>query len=1559
MSRRTTTAPAEKSLPSIVNQGYFSDYFLAYRLDAGLDDLYKNWDAAERIGDPTPRTRLRSLSTAFDKYRVEAANTAPDTGNGDTRLDLGLLDPEAVAALTDLNDAVLTALGWTPTRGETVTLTSGDKALHVPVAARCETPTGLLLVAVDTVFATDPATVVADKAASSGSLLNPVLVGDKPEGRTVLEAAQLVFTADEPPTYILMCSGGSLTLLDRDRWGEGVYLAASLDDAVARGDSRARGELAAIAALFSADVINPGERAQSVLGELIERAANESAGVSKDLRHGVRRSVEILANAVVRDIRHRQRDAWRPLDADDLTRQCLRYLYRIIVLLFAEARPELGILPVDDPDYQAGYSLGRLRATALVELSSEQARNANHLQQSLDVLFRAVNEGHEPEGTLEIHARGLTFPGLGAALFAEGACPLLDHARIDDHTLQQVLAHLCYTRERRGRERQAVSYATLGINQLGAVYEGLMAYRGFLATEELLEIDNDGNVDTGTWVIPASRAGEFPPEVFVTEDGPDGQSRRVRYRKGDFVFRLSGRDRKRSASYYTPETLTALTVKHALDVMFEERGLASGSILKLTVCEPALGSGAFLNEAINQLAARYLKAVQDELGETLDPSLYAVELQKAKAHFAINQAHGVDLNETAIDLAKVSLWLNSMHNGLAAPDLGVRLRRGNSLVGCRRATYQLTEVEAVVWVGKSGRPPRDKPLADKVFGQCDGIHHFLLPGAGWGAAADAAEVNELEREWAQRVKQWRRRLARRPTQRQMERLSALATRVEEVWHDVVREMRALWRATHQPIAVWGMPGDRSQDALTTGATWGQVNDPRSATARLRTLMDAWCSLWVWGPADGDHLPEFDEWLTAAEDLLRLSDPWQSGVLFRDDGAFDFEHAPSIDDAISAYPWLARCREIADRNGWFHWELEYAAIFEQGGFDLVVGNPPWTKVSRTDTDVLLDAEPLWAITGVPRDGDALAANRERLLRDEDVRTDLLMEAALSEGLGRLLSSRTRYPATASTLTNLYLCFIEQSFRLGGVTGLLHQESFYEDAKAQQLRQEVLLRLRRHWHFVNELLLFEDVDNHTEFGVHIGSTRQDSPQHLYAANLLHPSTLERSLERWARCDFEGDPPGKKTDTGEWDLRPHGARILTVDSAALAAFARLEGLEFDLESPPRPLRLYATVELELLEALASVGRRLRDLGIQTSSGIHESSMARPGKGQLIERRVARPASIDELVVKGPNVNVANPCFQEANEAYSHSKDNRIIDLEAIPSDFLPRTVLQRVATADAVRARLAKKDGWDPVSEWRQLWPEHVSRGWVRMFQPAVIPPRALHGHSCMSATTPTTRALVRVAGLSASVLYEVLLRMLGTDHLGREELSGLPYPSDDDHSAWPYIEARVMRLNAITAHYGPLWSEVFSDRWRSDAFVLDDARLPDYSHLGSAWEHAAAFRSEFSRWVALIELDALTALILGVDPRLVQVAGELHLGLQARYDRASAYDAAGAKLSGEFHNRGARQSSTDQYKRCVIQGATDSESLGAFVPPFTTHDRWQVFMEAYEQFARRIGGRGLVR
>ena len=196
---------------------------------------------------------------------------------------------------------------------------------------------------------------------------------------------------------MLVTAGAWLLLAERERWPEGRWLAVDLATACERrdttrarraGDDRRAGVRATPAACR--------RRIVPLLG-LIADSVKHAVGVSKDLRNGIRESIELLATEVLR----RRRARGLPSDVDglatDLTRQCLRYLYRILFLLYAEARPELGVLPVGMPEYAEGYGLDRLRELVLTDLTSETAEQGTHLYESLGVLFRLVNDGYPPE----------------------------------------------------------------------------------------------------------------------------------------------------------------------------------------------------------------------------------------------------------------------------------------------------------------------------------------------------------------------------------------------------------------------------------------------------------------------------------------------------------------------------------------------------------------------------------------------------------------------------------------------------------------------------------------------------------------------------------------------------------------------------------------------------------------------------------------------------------------------------------------------------------------------------------------------------------------------------------------------------------------------------------------------------------------------------------------------------------------------------------------------------------------------------------------------------------
>ena len=231
--------------------------------------------------------------------------------------------------------------------------------------------------------------------------------------------------------------------------------------------------------------------------------------------------------------------------------------------------------------------------------------------------------------------------------------------------------------------------------------------------------------------------------MFVKEKDENGfpTGERVRYRPGSFVYRLAGRDRQTSASYYTPQSLTSVTVQLALEQRIKEEGrpVTAAEVLRWRVCEPALGSGAFLNEAIDQLAALYLRLREEETDDRLEPDQRALALQKIKAYIALHNCYGVDLNETAVELAEVSIWLNVMHRGLQAPWFGLHLVRGNSLIGAGRRLYPPDKLAKAEWLKSA---PEDVPFSAGPI-QSGHIHHFLLPAEGWGAVAGEKEAREL------------------------------------------------------------------------------------------------------------------------------------------------------------------------------------------------------------------------------------------------------------------------------------------------------------------------------------------------------------------------------------------------------------------------------------------------------------------------------------------------------------------------------------------------------------------------------------------------------------------------------------------------------------------------------------------------------------------------------------------------------------------------------------------------------------------------------------------------
>lgn len=1523
----------------IVGEDFVSEHFFTTDTTKAGDSFHsevlrlrKQWDETSKEGHESPLDRFRK---ARGQLQIDLGTLAEEPGNAsriyrDLRQALGFHGPSTIFKAERSGAELLTHNVWS---------TPNNDVLFVEA---------------------QPADSLEDALAKDrGDLIQRPLVDDREANYSASKLISELYQTDEAPQFIVLMAGRWLVLTERERWPEGRYLAADALLAVERNDTKRGGELDRFLAVFGQDSLHPDASAQIWWNGVIESSVKHTVGVSKDLREGIRLSIEIIANDVLtrRTAAGMSNDG---VDGQSLARQSLRFLYRILFLLYAEASPEMGVIPVGDEQYDQGYGLDRIRELVLNPITSEKTKRGTHLYDSLNLLFTLVNTGHRPAEADD----ALTFENLEADLFSPSRTADIDEVKLGNAPLQKVLEHLLLSKEARGKDRGFISYAELGVNQLGAVYEGLMSYTGFIAQEDLHEVAKDGDSSKGSWVVPVTRSAEIEAKHFImTQDEITGQPKAVLHQKGTFVFRLAGRERQQSASYYTPEVLTKFVVSQALEELLDQYGMSTvaDDILTLTVCEPALGSGAFAIEAVRQLAAEYLERKQKELDVRIPADEYPLELQKVKAQIALHQVHGVDLNATAVELAEVSLWLDTMVTGLQAPWFGLRLRRGNSLIGARRATYSVAQVKDKSWLTST---PYDAPLSGLVAAlEADDddpavvgrVHHFLLPAQGWGAASDAKEVKDLAGDAQKALGAWRKSVRLKLTKQQVDRLLNLSRRVEALWKLTLRRLEIAETKSRRDIDYFGKPTavEPTETPVSRADIEAFLADPNSSYRRLRLVMDAWNALWFWPLTEratqGALPPTMYEWLDALEGILGT--PAGAGPAARKFGhttgqttamsqaswaeldtleSFDaaLSNAQRIDDLLRQHEWLAVCQRLADDQGIFHWELDFAPVFGRGGFDLQIGNPPWVRPDWDEDSIYAEHDPWWQLS--PKSNQATKSAKRSDARQNVGQVDFMIyEGEVIAGIRGFIGS-VDYPFSLGLRPDFYRTFMERTWRSAnsaGSIGLIHPESHFTEQKAAALRSEAYRRIRRHWQFRNKKKLFSDLTDQLEYGVHIYCGRRDHPEFVMAASLFLPSTATGSLTH----SGEGEPPSLKLADGTWDTRPHAERVIAVTEDVLALWA--EVLDGEGTAPIQARMLYPinATSLRVVRKL-NEGPRVKSLGLNHSTGWNETNARRDG---IFDHRLGIPEGWPEVIIQGPHFSVGNPLSKQPRRVVNSNNDWDEVDLEAVAGGFVPRTEYKLAHPAKSVSREYGSwlVDGaLNPiVGEYRLAISEYVgSVTGNRTLQPALIPPGPTHVNSVNTygvADRGNISSLIALAGSLASIPMDFLVKLRGAGHITKSVFEALPLVTHPMLSE--LLAIRALKLNCLTPQYEMLTARVMED-------IEGDP--------------APAFRGLERRQI-MLEIDALVALGFGITADELCSIYRTQFAVMRGYEVSDRYDANGRRVPSEILKADERSGG-----RLSIEERTwihpQSGLSYVFDYPFGAHDREQDMRKAYAYFEKLL-------
>ncbi|MFE9938350.1 Eco57I restriction-modification methylase domain-containing protein [Streptomyces hirsutus] len=707
-------------------------------------------------------------------------------------------------------------------------------------------------------------------------------------------------------------------------------------------------------------------------------AVTSGARALDQLRLGVQNALTVLGTGF---LRHPDNTRLREdTDPKALRDALLRLVYRLLFVFVAEDRDALLDPKADERQreaYERYFSSARLRERARRRQGTAHGDQYEALRIVLDALG---TEGGRPE---------LGLPGLGGLFSHTDTDAPLDGLKLSNESLLAAVRHLAQVRDPGARRWRSVDYRHLDAEELGSVYESLL---------------------------------ELEPKHSATDRSFE-------------LIEVAGNSRKTTGSYYTPSSLIECLLDTTLDPVIddavkrgEQRATTVGrpdpaddivdELLSLTVCDPACGSGHFLVASARRIAKRVASVRERNPEPPLDAVRHALHEVVARC------IYGVDLNLMAVDLAKVSLWLEALEPGKPLGFLDAHVKQGNGLIG---ATPKLLS----------------EGVPDDAFKPIEGDDKKYAAGLVKRNRSQRGGQDELtfDTDVLPGNDQYAAELARIT--------AAPADSLEQV-----RAQESAYR-THTKSTSY-------------------VQDLHAA--------DAWCAAFVWPKHESAPEAPTDQVFRALRSRSQSAVP-------------DATHTKILD--------------LRDQYLFFHWHLEFPEVFAvsesgadvqpgtgwAGGFDAVVGNPPWENLELKEQEFFAARS--------PKISKAAGARRKKLIQQlaaENPDLHDMYQAAKREidGTRHFASASGLYPLCGRGRIKTDTIFTEQDRRLGaprGRVGVIVPTGIATDATTQFFFKDLVTKghLTALYGFENEEKIFPGVDHRVNFALFCmaGSGSPDSP------------------------------------------------------------------------------------------------------------------------------------------------------------------------------------------------------------------------------------------------------------------------------------------------------------------------------------------------------------------------------------------------------------------------------------------------------------------------------------
>jgi hypothetical protein len=470
------------------------------------------------------------------------------------------------------------------------------------------------------------------------------------------------------------------------------------------------------------------------------------------------------------------------------------------------------------------------------------------------------------------------------------------------------------------------------------------------------------------------------------------------------------------------------------------------------------------------------------------------------------------------------------------------------------------------------------------------------------------------------------------------------------------------------------------------------------------------------------------------------------------------------------------------------------------------------------------------------------------------------------------------------------------------------------------------------------VFGEITHKKIFGVHVYGRAQPA-SFLSASWIYAPDVVDRSLSH----DGSGPAPGVRDFDDSWDVRPHAQRIVRVDELVLAGWAALLG---EPGAPPLEARMLYPVNVAsavVLNKLAAAPR-VADLDFEWTVGWDEAAARK--RGYFVARSSVADVWSD-VILQGPHISVANPLYQQPAESAKNRQDTLPVDLDEVGESFIPRTNYQRAIPVAEYQAAYPKWHDRSSSTYFRLAWRRMADSATVRTLHVAILPPGPASVSTVQTLGAVDASDLAIAAGTWASICCDFLIKVAGSD-VTYSVFSRLPHVRG--HALEPQLILRTLRLNCLIREYASLWEDLYDPGWQRDSWVSGiGAPYPSRPALGDVtpeWAIATPLRRDADRRQALVEIDAIVAVMLDITADELATIYRTQFPVLQSYEREALYDNNGRPVPREI---------AKAYRKNAGDGGpplTDDQRTGekyTYDLPFTGVDREPDLRAAHAHFS----------